>query len=900
MKIPVFDSLRIWVARLGALFTRRKLDRDFRQELDSHLALLTEENLRRGMTPDEACRAARVRLGGLTQLRETHRELHGLPWIERLAQDLRYALRTLRKSPGFTAIAVLTLALGIGANTAIFSVVDGVLLAPLPYAQPDRLVAIWESNPRFPHVWISYPNFRDWQRSARSFEQMVAFNLRGYDLTGPGTPAHLDGKAISAGFFGALGVRLALGSDFTSQEDQPGGPPVVIVSDRLWKDRFGGSPAALGKILTLDGADYTIAGVLAPGFVFESDADVYTPLAQLDPVLLSDRGDHDSTLALARLKPGATIAQARAEMSAIQKHLDQLYPDADRDLGTDVVPLKQQIIGEARDGFETRGTLLLLLGAVGLVLLIACANVASLLLARSASRAREFATRLALGASRIRLVQQLITESVLLAFTGGSIGLALAAWGLKPMLAFVPGGLPRSEGIAVNGGVLLFMIGVSMSVGVLFGLAPALRFSKPGLDAALKEGARGSTGAHHRAQSSLVIVQVSLTLVLLAGASLLLRTIHKLWQVNPGFDSQNVVSFQVGVSHSLTKDASSTRTAYRQLIERIRSVPGVRAADYTWAVPLAGQGGTMPFWIGSNKPLSLQGAPRLLMFLTGSDYLPAMGIPLVRGRFFNLQDTTRSPCVVAIDSVFARLYFPGSDPVGESLSFGFNPVGPCRIVGVVGHVRNAGLGEANTDAQPQTYFPLDQDPDRWVPINFPNLTVVVRTTSSLAAIMPEIRKTVFGAGGEQPIYNVKSIREIASDSMASQRFPMVLIGAFAALALLLASVGIYGVLSYSVSQRTHEIGIRMALGAEKHDVLRMTIGQGLRLAAAGLGIGVSAGVILTRFLTSFSGLLFGVTPNDPLTFAAVGLLLIGVTVVASYIPARRATQVDPMVALRHE
>ena len=885
-----------WIKQL---FSRRRLYRDLSEEIREHLEERIDELVAGGVSREDATHAARREFGNVTLLEERSREVWQWPSIESIFTDVRYGLRMLRKNAGFTAVAVLTLALGVGTNTAIFSVVEGVLLAPLPYDQPDRLVAIWESNPRFPHVWISYPNFRDWQRTAHSFQQMATFTWQGYDLTDPGTPAHLNGKPISAGFFATLGVRLALGRDFTPQEDRHGGAPVVIISNRLWRNRFAGSPEVLGKFLTLNGVDYTITGVLQPGFEFEDDADVYTPFGQGDPVFLNDRAGHDGILAIARLKPGVSIAQAHAEMSSIQNGLDQLYPDADRDLGTDAVPLKQQMVGDVRDGFKTRGTLLLLLGAVGLVLLIACANVASLLLARSAARRREFAIRLALGANRARVVRQLITESLLLSLAGGSLGLVVAIWGVRPVLAVVPGGLPRSEEIGVNISVLLFMLGVSIAVGILFGLAPALKSSNPDLEASLKEGGRGSTSAHHRAQSSLVIVQMALTLLLLVGAGLLFRTIHHLWEVNPGFDTQNVITFKAGVSRSLMKTASSTRIAYQQLIERIRSIPGVQAADFTWAVPLTGQGSTMPFWIGSQKPVSLQAAPRLLMFLTGPDYLRTMGIPLLRGRFFTVEDTIKSPCVVAIDSVFTRMYFPGSDPIGQTITFGLNPVGPCKIVGVVGHVRNL-LDDPGTLTQDQAYFPLSQDPDQWVPVNYPNMTIVVRTRLAAAVVMPTIKRAVYGAGTEQPVYNIETMQEITSQSMSSQRFPMILLGVFAGLALLLASVGIYGVISYSVSQRVHEIGIRMALGAHKRDVFRMVIGQGLRLALAGLAIGVAASLILTRLLSSFSDLLYGVGTSDPVTFVTVTLVLTGVAVLACYIPARRATKVDPMVALRYE
>jgi predicted permease len=815
-----------------------------------------------------------------------------------LIQDLRFGLRMLRKSPGFTAVAVLTLALGIGANTAMFSVMQGVVLAPLQYVNPDRLVIVWENNPRFPRTWVSYPNFRDWQRSARSFQQMAAFREQGVDFAGPGTPEHLNGKEISSGFFSTLGTEVSPGREFSSEEDRYGGTPVIIISNRLWRNRFDGSPEVLGKSLTLGGVDYAIVGVTAfgvtaLGFRLEDDADVYTPLGQSDPLILNDRAAHNGIYPLARLAPGVTLAQAQAEISTIQNGLDHLYPDANRDLGIYIEPLKQFVVGDAGK------MLLLLLGAVGLVLLIACANVANLLFARAAARAREFAVRVALGANRTRLVRQLLTESVLLSLLGAGLGLLFAILGVKSVPAAVSENLPRSENIAVNGPVLLLTLCASIAVGILFGLAPALKSWNSDPQASLKEGGRGSTVAHHRTQSILVIVQMALTLVLLVGAGLLFRTIRHLSDVNPGFDIQHIMTFKVGVSHSLTKTAPSTRTAYQQLIERIRQIPGVQGADFTGSVPLNG-GGTMPFWIGSRKPASLQGAPRLVMFLTGPDYLRTMGIPLLRGRFFSPEDTTNSPCVMVIDSVLADMYFPDSDPLGQTLSAGFLPVGPCRIVGMVGHVKQWALNDSSTDIQSQAYFPLYQDPDQWVPLNYPNMTIVVRTPLDVASVMPAIKSAVYGAGSDQPIFNVETMQQIVSESMSSQRFPMILLGAFAALALLLASVGIYGVISYSVAQRIHEIGIRMALGAHKRDVFRMMVGQGLALALAGLAIGVVAALILTRVLSSFSLLLYGVGASDPVTFITVSVMLLFVAVVGCYIPTRRAMRVDPMVALRYE
>ena len=887
---------RVAIHRIRGLFGKRITDTELDLEFRAHIELLTEDNIRKGMSPEEARYAARREFGGLEQTKELYRDRRGLPFLEAFLQDVHYGVRMLCKNPGFTAVAVLTLALGIGANTAMFSVMEGVVLAPLRYFQPDRLVMVWENNPRLPRVYVSHPNFLDWQRTVRSFQQMAAFMEQGLDLTAPGTPEHLNGKEISSGFFSTLGTELTLGREFSPEEDRRGGAPVVIISNHFWRNRFDGSPAALGKSVTLDGVEFTIVGVTPPGFRLEDDADVYTPLSQSDPLILNDRAGHDGILCVARLKPGVSVSQGQAEMSTIQNGLDRLYPDANRDLGIYIEPLKREIVG------DVAGTLLLLLGAVGLVLLIACANVANLLLARSATRAREFAVRSALGANRARLMRQLLTESVFLSVAGAGLGLLFAIWGVRSVLAAVPEILPRSENISVNVPVLLFTLGVSIIVGILSGLAPALKSWNADPQASLKEGARGSTSAHHRAQSSLVIVQTALTLVLLVGAGLLLQTVRHLWNVDAGFDTQHVITFKAGVSHSLTKTASSTRIAYQQLIERIRKVPGVQAADFTGVVPLSGQGWTMPFWIGSQKPASLQGAPRLTMFLTGPDYLRTMGIPLLRGRFFTPEDTTKSPCVMVIDSVFARMYFPDSDPLGQTLSAGFSPVGPCRIVGVVRHVKHWMLEDPNpsTHTQNQAYFSLYQDPDQWVQLNYHAATVVVRTPLEPATVMPAIKGAVYGAGGEQPVYDIQTMQEIVSQSMSSKRFPMILLGVFAALALLLASVGIYGVISYSVTQRVHEIGIRMALGAEKQNVFRLVIGQALRLVLAGLAIGVAAALILTRLMSSFSHLLYGVATNDPATFFAVSAVLTVVAMLACYIPARRAMRVDPIIALRYE
>jgi predicted permease len=879
--------------RIRSLFDRRKADQELDEELQYHVEQKTQQHITAGLNPQEARRAVLLEMGGLERRKEECRDARQVTWLQDLLQDIHYGLRILRKSPGFTTIAILTLALGIGANTAIFSVVQGVLLAPLPYSEPERLVLVWQYNLTLKHpISVSYPDFLDWQREARSFQQMAAYDSQERNLTAPGTPEHLNGEEISFGFLSMLGIKPILGREFSPDADKQGGAPVVLISNRLWRNRFAGSIAVLGKSVTLDGMDYTIAGVLPADFrLFGDDADVYTPIGQGDPLIFGDRTIHP-VLCVARLKPGVSIAQSDAEMSAIQEHQDQLYPSADRGLGARVKPLKHEFVA------DVSGTLLLLLGAVGIVLLIACANVANLLLARSAARTREFAIRSALGASGVRIVRQLVTESVLLSLAGGTLGLLLGKWGVRPVLAALPGSLPRSENIGVNLSVLLFALLVSVAIGILFGLAPALQSSQADLQASLKAGGRGSTSPHHRVQSSLVIVQVALTLVLLVGAGLLFRTIRRLWEVNPGFDARHLIAFNVGLSPSANKTVASMRTAYQQLIERIRNIPGVKAAELTLLFPLSEHQNIGPFWVGSQEPASSALAPRALFYWTGPGYLRTMEIPLLRGRYFTAADTASSQPVVLIDNALAQAYFPDKDPVGQAMTIPH--WGPVRIIGVVGHVRHWGLDERDAYTQNQIYASLNQLAGDWAPIFYRRLTVVVSTPLDAATVMPEIEAAVYDASGDQTIYGVQVIQQSLAQSLSSQRFPMILLGVFAGLALLLASIGIYGVISYSVVQRVHEIGIRMALGAERRDVFRMVIGQGLRLALAGVAIGAAAALILARLLSSFSRLLYGVGVGDPITFIAVSAVLISVAILACYVPARRAMKVDPMVALRYE
>ena len=801
----------------------------------------------------------------------------------------------MRRTPAFTITAILTLALGIGANSAIFSVLDGVVLAPLPYRDPDRLVLMALYNRSLGYATAtSYPDFLDWQRSSRSFQQLAAFKPGGFDLSNPGRPEHLDGNEVSSNFFSTLGVNLALGRQFSLEEDHFGGAPAAVISHRLWQDRFAGNPAALGKPITLSGVDYTIVGVLPAGFLFANHAaDVYIPLGRGDPLTRNDRTYHDLA-SVALLKPGVSMGQARAEMNTLQDQIDQLNPATERGLGAYIVPLKQFFVG------DLDGTLVLLLGAVALVLLIASANVANLLLARSAGRTREFSVRLALGASRAQIVRQLVTESVVLSLAGGALGLIVAKWGLNAVRAMEPD-VPRIDNIGLNVPVLLFALGISAAVGIVFGLLPALKSSNTDVQAGLKVAGRGAAGGHHRSQGILVIVQIALAVVLLTGGSLLFRTMRNLRSVNPGFDTRHIISFQVGLSSSVNT-SSKVRVAYQQLAARIRQIPGIEAADIAALLPLSHRDNSGPFWIGSRQPASLAEIPRATYYPSGPDYPSTMKIPLLRGRLLSAADSVNSELVVLIDSLLARMYFPGRDAVGQTITmpdWGAARNIAARVVGVVGHVKHYGLDGAASE-KPQIYYSFYQLPDEAVPAFREEVTLVLRTSLDAPTVMPAIKNAVDAAGSGQPVYNIHTMQELVSESMAGHRFPMILLSAFAILALLLASVGIYGVISYSMTQRVREIGIRMALGAVKRDVLGMVIGQGLRLAVAGVAIGTVTSLLLARVLASFSHLLYGVGARDPLTLVAVSLALISVALLACYLPARRASQVDPMVALRQE
>jgi predicted permease len=811
-----------------------------------------------------------------------------------LQQDLRYAIRMLLKSPVFATIAILTLALGIGANTALFSVVNGVLLSPLAYPQPGRLVAIYGKTPGIDHGPAAYLNFLDWERGTQTFSSMAMYRNQDYNFIGKGEAAErLTGYQISADFFLTLGVQPILGRTFRADDDQLGAAPVVILGGGFWKRKFGDSLEIVGKPIVLNGTSYTVVGVIPADFTFYGhDRDVFTPIGQWNDRSFRDRRIDVSAHVIGRLKPGVTLAQAKADMDGIAEHLAAEYPEADKAVGITLVAMKEDIVGNVQP------FLVVLLAAVGFLLLIACANVANLLLARAMGRGREFAIRASQGASQARVIRQLLTESVLLASLGGALGLLLAYWGTKAVLGSLTGALPRAEEVSLDTRVLCFTMALSVFAGIVFGLAPALKTSRVNLLEILKESGHGLSGARQRLQGVFVAGEVAMALVLLVGAGLMVRSLAALWRVNPGFNPSHAITFSLSMPANAETTSAETRARLRQFDDKMRAIPGVQAVSVTLGSRPMIHNSAEAFWIeGQPKPANFQDMHQAMFYLVEAGFQQAMGVTLERGRFVTAQDDENAPVVVDIDDVFARTYFPDENPVGKHIHLaGFNVT--AEIIGVVGHVKQWGLdADARSAIEAQFDYPFMQLPEKLMPLAADAVAVVLRTEGDPRAVMGPVRRAVAELDPREVIYNVQTMDEVVSNSFAARRLAMILLSVFAVLALVLACVGIYGVISYLVGQRTHEIGVRMALGAQGSDVLRLVIGHGVKMALVGVAIGIGGALGLTHLMANQ---LFGVSAHDPLTFAGVAVLLILVAAAACYIPARRAMRVDPLVALRYE
>ena len=885
------------ITRIKGMLRRARLDHDLDEELRSHLEMRAADNLAAGMSPEQARHEAQKRFGNTTLLKEDTREMDIVGWLDEAARDFRHALRMLLRNPGFTVVAVLTLALGIGANTAIFSVINSVLLHPLPYHDPDNLVMVWESNSQHPnpHNTVSPPNFLDWQTRNTVFSSMAFIFDERDNLTGNGQPQEVVVQDVSASFFSLLGVDPLIGPGFTLENGQPGHANVVILSYGLWKERFAGDPAIVGKSILLNGHPQTVVGVAPQNFQwFIKDGSLTSAKPQMWSPFVFPQSFHDHKqigrfmTVVARLHPGATHSQAQIQMNAIASRLEQEYPDFNGHWGVNVVPLRQQISGDLRPA------LLVLFGAVAFVLLIACANVSSLLLARAASREREMAIRTAIGASRWRIARQLLMESLLLALIGGAIGVALAVWGTNALLAASPRNLLDLRSVSMDLRVLAFAVGATLLAGLLFGFLPSYISAHSRISETLKEGGRGSSSANRRAfaRHAFVVAQLGLALVLLTGSGLLIRSFVRLIGVDPGFDTDHLLTFKIALPRSKYGTDPLCLAFFRQLLDRISTVPGVRSASMENYPPLAGLGAATGVHLLSQPLLALSDLPVANVGVVGPDYFATMNIPLRAGRLFNAQELAEEKHVTIINQAFADKYLHGVNPLGQKAaiymkSFAENEIQPSEIIGVVGDVHQMGLDAA---PEPTVYWPYPE-------LVYSSMTILVRTSNDPVAMVSAARNELQQMDPELPMAAVATMDQLLADSLSRSRFTMLLLGIFAAVALMLAAVGIYGLIAYSVTQRTQELGIRIALGAQRRDVLRLVLGQGTRLTLLGVTVGVLAALGLVRLLST---LLFGVSATDPLTFAGVAVLLGLVALAACYLPARRATRVDPIVALRYE
>ena len=875
------------------LWRRNRLEEQLEKEMRFHLDQHTADLVAQGHPLEEARRQARLALGGEEQVKEDCRDARGTRWLEDLRQDFRYAVRTLRRRPGFAAVALLTLGLGIGAATVMFTVVNGVLLKPLPYADPGRLVAVHGNT----ETWnaalygqqnLAYLDFLDCQHQSRSLD-LAGWLYDAGTLSEPGDAEHVEEFEASSNLFAVLGVPVVRGRAFLPEEDRPGGAPVAILGYSLWQRRFAGDPAVLGASLVLDQKRYTVVGIAAASLrLYGNEADVYTPIGQNTLGYMRNRGPHPVGT-IARLRPGAALGQAQAELALIGRHLAVQYPDTNKGRGFVAQKLRWDV-------GSVRSTLWLLLGAVGLVLLIACVNIASLLLARAVSRERELAMRVALGAGRGRLARQCLTESAVLGLSGGALGIVLAMFGVRPFVVFWPGSLPRAEEVQLDWHVLLFALAVSLCSGLLFGLAPALRVPARDLERALRAGARTVAGRSRRLHGGFVISEIALAVVLLVSAGMLGRTLLHLSSLDPGVNIGNVLVTRMALSPGTLAEPAKIRAAWQDVLDRARRVPGVESIATVDTVPLREGNNQIGYWTTPAQPPESRQPVALATSVT-PDYLKVMGIKLLQGRFFDDQDRMGNESVVVIDDIMAREAFGGQDPLGKRLWIGMG-TDPLRVVGVVRHVRYWGLaGDDTAHVRAQLYYPFAQVPDRLLRRWSELMSIAVRTGVPPLSVVAPLRRAVRGATGDQVLYEVRTMEELASGTLAQQRFLLLLFGVFAGLALLLASIGIYGVLAYLTSQRVPEMGVRMALGANAGDVVWLVLRQSLAMILAGAGVGIAAALVAGRVLER---LVAGMRPAEPATFAIMVSVLVLAGLCASLVPARRASRIDPVRALRQE
>ena len=805
--------------------------------------------------------------------------------METFWQDLKYAARMLRKSPGFAVVVVLTLALGIGANTAIFSVVNGVLLRAMPYPQSERLVMLWQQSKEIPEMMISYPDYLDWRTQNHVFTDIALYNrFLDKNLTGRGEPERLATAVTTSNLFTLLGVKPALGRTFLAEEDKRGGNRVALLSHGLWKRRFGGDAHIVGETIQLDGDSYVVAGVLPADFHYLPKIELWVPMGTYIDDSLMKRGNHQGMMGLARLRPGASLADAKAELQVISQRLAQQYPASDLDI---TAGLDRIVAARTR---SIRPALLVLLGAVGFVLLIACANVANLTMARAAARRREIGIRASLGASRGRLVRQLMTESLLLSALGGALGLFLAWWGVDVLRSLAAVQIPRVDELAVDARVIGFALLASLATGLLFGIFPALQAAGVNLQTTLSEEGRGgaASAGRHRFRRALVISEIALSLVLLVGAGLLIRSFFYLEHIAAGFNPDKILTMRFTLPAAKYKSDESIATFIDQLLEKAKAVPGVASAAVVSPLPFSGEGWESGISI-EGHPTAPGQNPSIETAVVSPDYFRSMGIPLRSGRVFNAGDTAKSALVILVNETFARRFWPGENPIGKRIKPGeYNSKEAwIEVAGVVGDVKLNGLDE---DSKAEMYLAYSQSPSRF-------LFLVAKTEVEPSSVGASLRAAVVAVDKDQPVFSLATMNQLLADSMAQRRFALGLFSGFAGLALALALVGVYGVMSYTVTQRTHEIGLRMALGATPGDILRLVVGQGVRLALAGVALGLAAAAALAPVIASQ---LFGIRAGDPLTFAGVSALLCGTALAACYVPARRAAHVDPMIALRHD